>query len=153
MISENTSLYDLRCCGNKYFRLWCVYCVSCSVRLVATSISGCGVCTVCRVVCDLWQQVFQAVVCVLPVGVVCDLLWQQVFQAVVCVLCAVLCATCGNKYFRLWCVYCVPCCVRLVATSISGCGVCTACRVVCDLWQQNRKSYNDVFLLINSTKF
>ena len=83
---------------------------------------------------------------------------------------------CGNKYFRLWCVYCVPCCVRLqlkylyvcsymfrsnwtilrermlslakatilwnwsvsihlymkcgvVATSISGCDVCTACRV------------------------
>jgi len=21
---------DLRCCGNKYFRLWCVYCVPCS---------------------------------------------------------------------------------------------------------------------------
>ena len=24
------------CCGNKYFRLWCVYCVLCSVRLCRT---------------------------------------------------------------------------------------------------------------------
>ena len=23
----------MRRCGNKYFRMWCVYCVSCSVRL------------------------------------------------------------------------------------------------------------------------
>jgi len=27
MISENTSLYNLWCCGNKYFGLWCVYSV------------------------------------------------------------------------------------------------------------------------------
>ena len=49
-----------------------------------------------------------------------------------------------------------------VATSILGCGVCTACRVVCTthgtqyslkyLLPQHRTSYNDVFLLINSTK-
>jgi len=53
-----------------------------------------------------------------------------------------------------------------VATSISGCGVCIVCRVVCRtlhgtqythhslkyLLPQHRKSYNDVFLLINSTK-
>ena len=56
----------------------------------------------------------------------------------------------------------------VVAASISGCGVCTACRVVCDcirtlhdtqythhslkyLLPQHRTSYNDVFLLINST--
>ena len=53
----------------------------------------------------------------------------------------------------------------VVATSISGCGVCTVCRVVCDysrtvhdtlynlkyLLPQHRKSYDDVFLLINST--
>jgi len=26
-ISESTSLYDMRRYGNKYFRLWCVYCV------------------------------------------------------------------------------------------------------------------------------
>jgi len=32
LISKNTSLYDMRCCGNKYFRLWCVCCVPCSVR-------------------------------------------------------------------------------------------------------------------------
>jgi len=38
----------------------------------------------------------------------------------------------------------------VMATSISGCDVCTACRVVCDL-PQRRISYNDVFLLINST--
>jgi len=57
----------------------------------------------------------------------------------------------------------------VVATSISGCVVCTACRVVSDcirtlhgtqythhslkyLLPQHRKSYKDVFLLINSTK-
>ena len=57
----------------------------------------------------------------------------------------------------------------VVATSISACGVCTVCRVVCDcngtlhgtqyiyhslkyLLPQHRISYNDVFLLINSTK-
>ena len=26
---------------------------------------------------------------------------------------------CGNKYFRLWCVYCVPCCVQNNITSPS----------------------------------
>ena len=26
LISKNTSLYDLRCCDNKYFRLYCVPC-------------------------------------------------------------------------------------------------------------------------------
>jgi len=31
LISENTSLYDMRHCGNRYFRLWCVYCVPCCV--------------------------------------------------------------------------------------------------------------------------
>ena len=59
----------------------------------------------------------------------------------------------------------------VVATSISGCGMCTACRVACDTVSrtlhgtqykhhnlksslpQHRKSYNDVFLLINSTVF
>ena len=55
----------------------------------------------------------------------------------------------------------------VVATSISGCGVFTVCRVVCDcirtlahsthclkyLLPQHSKSYNDVFLLINSTKW
>ena len=51
----------------------------------------------------------------------------------------------------------------VVATSISGCGVYTVCRVVCDsphgtlyslkyLLPQHYKSYNDVFLLINSTE-
>ena len=59
----------------------------------------------------------------------------------------------------------------VVATSISGCGVCTVCRVVCDchstrtlhgtqythhnlkyLLPQHRISYNDVFLLISCTK-
>ena len=52
----------------------------------------------------------------------------------------------------------------VVLTSISGFGVCTVCRVVCDktrhavhtsklkyLLPQRRISYNDVFLLINST--
>jgi Na+-translocating ferredoxin:NAD+ oxidoreductase RnfC subunit len=54
----------------------------------------------------------------------------------------------------------------VVATSISGCDLCTACRVVCDCTQhgtqythhslkyllpQHRKSYNDVYLLINTT--
>jgi len=32
LINENTLLYDMRRCGNKYFRLWCVYCVPCCVR-------------------------------------------------------------------------------------------------------------------------
>jgi len=32
LISESTSLYDMRRCGNKYFRLWCVYCVPCCVQ-------------------------------------------------------------------------------------------------------------------------
>jgi hypothetical protein len=45
----------------------------------------------------------------------------------------------------------------VVATSISACGVCTACSVVCDhslkyLLPPHRKSYKDVFLPINSTK-
>jgi len=54
----------------------------------------------------------------------------------------------------------------VVATSISDCDVCTVCRVVCDQTRhgkqnthhslkyslsQSRISYNDVFLLINST--
>jgi hypothetical protein len=48
----------------------------------------------------------------------------------------------------------------VVATSISGCDVCTACRVVCKqythhslkyLLPQRLMSYNDVFSLINST--
>ena len=30
LISKNTTLYDLRCCDNTYFSL---YCVPCSVRL------------------------------------------------------------------------------------------------------------------------
>jgi len=51
----------------------------------------------------------------------------------------------------------------VVATSISGCGVCTACRVVCDgtlhgtlythhslkYLPQHRKSYKDVFFWSN----
>jgi len=32
LISKNTSLYDMQRCGNKYFRLCCVYRVQCSVR-------------------------------------------------------------------------------------------------------------------------
>jgi len=42
----------------------------------------------------------------------------------------------------------------VAATSISGCGVCTACRVVCKLrgtHYTHRISYNNVFLLIIST--
>jgi hypothetical protein len=27
MHGSNTKKNDMRCCGNKYFRLWCVYCV------------------------------------------------------------------------------------------------------------------------------
>ena len=38
----------------------------------------------------------------------------------------------------------------VVATSNSGCDVCTACRVVCNLLPQRHLSYNNVFLLINS---
>jgi hypothetical protein len=33
LISKNTSLYDLQCCGNEYFRLWCVYRMPCSHTL------------------------------------------------------------------------------------------------------------------------
>jgi len=32
LISETMSLYDMRRCGNNYFRLWCVYCVPCCVQ-------------------------------------------------------------------------------------------------------------------------
>jgi hypothetical protein len=65
-------------------------------------------------------------------------------------LCDLRC--CGNKYFRLWCMYCVPCSVRVVYMSDTLHGMQYTHHRLKYLLAQHRKSHNDIFLVINSTK-